>query len=103
MSGLRVGIEVRAHAAVVASTVATLPWMEPESIALDDRRTLVLLATSLDDSSDACAYAERRIRKSAAGIGVHLDVLSTEAFPPLVDAGHGNRPATDWTEPDWRQ
>jgi len=85
MAGLKVGIEVRASTGAVAATMATLPWMSPERIALDDERSLLLLATSFGEADEACAYAERRVRKSADGLGLDLAVLSSEAFPLVID------------------
>lgn len=85
MAGLRVGVEVEAAADAVAATMATLPWMAPERIALDDQRFLILLTTSFEHADQACAYAERRILKSASGMGIDVAVLSTEAFPNVVD------------------
>ena len=85
MVGLRVGVEVEASPAAVASMTATLPWMTPEQIPLDGDRSLVLLSTSFDDADEACAYAARRVRKSAVGMGLHVTIVSTEAFPPVID------------------
>lgn len=85
MPGLRVGVEVEASAAAVAAATATLPWMDPERIALGDDRYLVLLGTSFSDADEACSYASRRVQKSATGMGLDLRILSTEAFPAVID------------------
>jgi hypothetical protein len=69
--------------------MATLPWMAPERIALDSHRCLMVLVTSLNDPEGARAYAERRVQKSATGLGLDVTVLSTEAFPGLVDLTDG--------------
>ncbi len=95
MGGLRVGVEVRATTGAVTAAMATLPWMAPERIALDERRSLVLLATSFGEPEEACAYAERRVRKSARGLGLEVAILSTEAFPPTVDLRDGPTDAVD--------
>lgn len=89
MAGLRVGVEVRASTGAVAATMATLPWMAPERIGLDEQRHLLVVATSFGEAGEACAYAERRVRKSATGLGLDLAILSTEAFPPIVDLRDG--------------
>lgn len=89
MAGLRVGVEVRASTGAVAATMATLPWMAPERINLDEHRSLLLVATSFGDADEACAYAERRVRKSANGLGLDLAIISSEAYPPVVDLRDG--------------
>jgi hypothetical protein len=91
MIGLRVGVEVEAPRAAVATLTATLPWMAPERIQLDDHRILLLLSTSFDDATEACAYAKRRIRKSAVGMGLDIAIVSTEAFPPTIDLRDSTR------------
>jgi hypothetical protein len=96
MSGLRVGVEIAAPPAAVAATMATLPWMAPERISLDDDRSLLLLCTSFGDADEACAYAERRVQKSAAGIGVDIAVVSSEAYPITIDlrtSGEARQPS----------
>ena len=85
MIGFRVGIEIQAPRSAVASLTATLPWMAPERIQLDEDRTLVLLSTSFGDADEACAYAARRVRKSAVGMGLRFAILSAEAFPAVID------------------
>ena len=85
MAGLRVGVEVEATADTVTAATATLPWMDPERISLSDDRYLVLLGTSFTGAEEACSYAERRLRKSATAMGLDLRILSTEAFPPVID------------------
>ena len=85
MAGRRVGVELRAPMGAVTAAMATLPWMAPERIILDDDRCLLLVSTSFADPGEACAYAERRVRKSATGLGLDLVVLSTEAFPAPAD------------------
>ncbi len=85
MAGLRVGVEVEAPAGAVTATMATLPWMSPERIALDDRRSLILLCTSFDDPAEACAYAARRVTKSTVALGLDVELLSCEAFPEVID------------------
>ena len=90
MPGLRVGVEVEATADAVTAATATLPWMDPERIALGDDRYLVLLGTSFSDAEEACAYAARRMRKSATGMGLDMRILSTEAFPTVVDLRDAN-------------
>lgn len=85
MAGLRVGVEVEAAADAVTATMATLPWMSPERIALDDRRSLILVSTSFGDADEACAYAARRVTKSTIAIGLGVEILSCEAFPKVVD------------------
>jgi hypothetical protein len=89
MVGLRVGVELRASTSAVTAVMATLPWMAPERIALDSHRCLMILVTSLNDPEGARAYAERRVQKSATGLGLDVTVLSTEAFPALVDLTDG--------------
>ena len=89
--GFRVGVEVEAHPTSVASMTATLPWMTPEHIQLDDGRSLILLSTSFANPTEACAYAERRVRKSATGMGLEVAIVSSEAFPPLIDLRRGSR------------
>jgi hypothetical protein len=91
MVGFRVGVELEAHPRIVASMTATLPWMTPEQIQLDDDRSLVVLSTSFDDAAEACAYAERRIRKSAVGMGLDVSIVSSEAFPGVIDLRRGAR------------
>ena len=101
MLGMRVGVEVRATEASVFTAMATLPWMSPERIALDESRSLVLVHTSFQHPDDACAYAERRIKKSAVGMGLELTVLSTEAYPPTTIDLRGHTVGRDWSsEPD---
>ncbi|GAC1314636.1 MAG: hypothetical protein NVSMB12_08290 [Acidimicrobiales bacterium] len=90
MPSLRVGVEVEATADAVTAATATLPWMDPERIALGDDRYLVLLGTSFSDADDACAYAVRRMRKSATGMGLDMHILSAEAFPTVVDLRDSN-------------
>jgi hypothetical protein len=85
MVGLKVGVEVRASTSAVTAVMTTLPWMSPERIALDGRRCLVLLMTSLSEPEAARAYAERRVQKAATGLGLDLAVVSTEAFPGFID------------------
>jgi len=82
---MRVGVEVQGGLADVASAVATLPWMGPERIVLDDDRFLVVVTTSFENGPEACAYAERRLRKSVMALGLEVDVLSTEAYPEVID------------------
>jgi len=89
MVGLRVGVEVRATTTALTAAMATLPWMAPERILLDEHRSLLLVSTSFADPGEACSYAERRVRKSATGLGLDLIVLSTEAFPAVVDLRGG--------------
>jgi hypothetical protein len=69
--------------------------MTPERISLDRDRALVLVATSFGDPEEACAYAARRVRKSAAGLGLDLTIISTEAFPPVVDLRDAERHRLD--------
>jgi hypothetical protein len=101
MAGLRVGVEIQGPRGAVISAMATLPWMGPERIELDDDRSLVLLTTSFADPDVACAYAERRLRKSLGGMDLDLEVLSTEAFPPTPETlwltihERGTRPESD--------
>jgi hypothetical protein len=90
MVGLRVGVEVRASSSAVTAAMATLPWMAPERVTLDERRSLLLVATSFGNPDEACTYAERRVRKSAVGLGLDLAVLSTEAFPGVIDLRDGS-------------
>lgn len=85
MIGLRVGVEIQARAEDVALTMATVAWMAPERIEFDPDRCMVLLSTSFADAVEACVYAERRIRKSALGMGLEMKILSIEAFPPVLD------------------
>ena len=85
MAGLRVGVEVEATSVAVTATMATLPWMTPERIALDDRRSLILLSTSFRDAGEACAYAARRVAKSTVSLGLQVEILSCEAFPNVID------------------
>lgn len=92
MAGLRVGVEVEATADAVTAAAATLPWMDPEPIALDDDRFLVLLSTNFSDAEEACGYVTRRVRKSACGMGLDIRIVSTEAFPGIIDI---RQPAPD--------
>jgi hypothetical protein len=85
MVGLRVGVEVRASSGAINAAMATLPWMAPEAIGLDEERSLLLVCTSFSDPTEACAYADRRVRKSANGLGLDLTILSLEAFPLVVN------------------
>lgn len=89
MVGLRIGVEVRATTGAVTAMMATLPWMAPECIVLDHERSLLLMSTSFAIAADACSYAERRIRKSATALGFDIAVLSSEAFPPVIDLRTG--------------
>src|SRR5258708_4560299 len=98
---MRVGVEVQATESSVLAAMATLPWMSPERIALDDDRSLVLVHTSFEDADDACSYAERRVRKSGHGMGLDLVVLSAEAYPPTLIDLRANAVPRDWSsEPD---
>ena len=99
MAGLKVGIELEGSADAITAAVATVPWMSPERIVLDDRRCLVLLSTSFTDPYDACAYGVRRIRKSVTGIGLAITIHSTEAFP----GGDEQEPASYRGMSGWRQ
>ena len=85
MAGLRVGVEVEAVAGAITATMATLPWMSPERIALDDQRSLILLSTSFAEPEEACSYAARRVAKSTIGLGLDVEILSCEAFPNVID------------------
>lgn len=85
MAGLRVGVEVEATADAVTAAAATLPWMDPEPIALGDERFLVLLSTNFTDADEACGYVTRRVRKSVAGMGLDICIVSAEAFPAVID------------------
>ena len=85
MIGLRVGIEIVASPHAVAAAMATLPWMSPERISLDEDRSLLLVTTSFDEPDAACAYATRRLRKSASATGLSISILSAESFPPVID------------------
>jgi hypothetical protein len=100
MVGFLVGVEIVGSPSSVAATMATLPWMAPERIALDDDRSLVLLSTSFAEAEEARAYAERRVLKSASGIGLDLTILSSEAFPAVIDlrVSGGTAPSSD---PRW--
>jgi hypothetical protein len=93
MVGLRVGVEIQAPAQDILSAMATLAWMSPERIELDEQRSMVLLSTSFGDAVEACSYAERRIRKSAIGMGLELPILCVDAFPPVLDLRQ--RPSLD--------
>ena len=99
MTGLRVGVEIQAPADVVAQAVATLPWMLPETIALDEHRVLLVLATGFEQGADACTYTIRRINKSADGLGLELKILSAESYPPVIDLRERTSPEQSWTEP----
>jgi hypothetical protein len=85
MVGLRVGVEVEAPAPTLAAAMATLPWMAPECIDLDQDRSLLLLSTSFRDPESACGYAMRRVRRSADAIDLPIRIISAEAFPPVID------------------
>jgi hypothetical protein len=85
MIGVRVGVELEGDAPAVASLAATLPWLAPERIQLDENRSLLLLATSFESAGDACDYAERRVRKSIAGMDLEITIESAEAFPGQAD------------------
>jgi hypothetical protein len=100
MAGLRVGVEVRATPGAITATMATLPWMAPERIMLDDSRALVLVATSFDEPGQACAYAQRRVEKSASGLGLDLEILSAEAFPAMIDLRDAKPAPYSWAESD---
>jgi hypothetical protein len=102
MIGLRVGVEIQGPANDVASTMATVAWMEPEQIQLDTDRSMVLLSTSFADAVEACTYAERRIRKSATGMGLEMRILSCEAFPPVLDLRERSTLESRGTEPESR-
>jgi len=101
MIGYRVGIEIGAPRHAVTAVMATLPWMSPEQIVLDDDRCLVMVTTSFAEPDAACAYAVRRVSKSASEVGVSLGILSTESFPPFVDVREHRSPVAGH-EPDAR-
>jgi hypothetical protein len=100
MVGLRVGVEIQAPRNDILSTMATVAWMAPERIEFDADRSMVLLTTSFDDAVEACSYAERRIRKSATGMGLTMKILSCEAFPPLLDLRERPALKSRGAEPD---
>lgn len=99
MAGLKVGIELEGSADAITAAVATVPWMRPERIVLDDRRCLVLLSTSFIDPGDACTYGVRRIRKSVTGLGLDVTIRSTEIFP----GGDGHETASYRGMSGWGQ
>jgi hypothetical protein len=100
MAGLRVGVEVLATPGAITATMATLPWMTPERVMLDESRALVLVSTSFDEPGQACDYAQRRVEKSASGLGLDLRILSTEAFPPVIDLRDRTSAPHSWAGQD---